>query len=261
MGDAEVEGAAHDRPLGLVRPVVAEVVPQPERQRPAAAARCARSGGTPSSRSGRPRPRSVTVCQPRVDRREGQVWGADGTGSGASSLGRRRPTATWPRSAPGPVRPNGWPGPAIGCRDRVERAHDDARATAVPRRPRRQPAAPAAPAARPAAERAAGRISAERAAGGRGRRDPRRRARCRSDVGLRSATDGEFRRTSWHMDFIYQLGGIGQADERDPVHVPQRGRATSSSPRPRCAWTGRSGWTRPIFGDDFAFLKRPWTRR
>jgi 5-methyltetrahydropteroyltriglutamate--homocysteine methyltransferase len=28
------------------------------------------------------------------------------------------------------------------------------------------------------------------------------------EVGLRSATDGEFRRASWHMDFIYQLGGI-----------------------------------------------------
>jgi 5-methyltetrahydropteroyltriglutamate--homocysteine methyltransferase len=28
------------------------------------------------------------------------------------------------------------------------------------------------------------------------------------DVGLQSATDGEFRRASWHMDFIYQLGGI-----------------------------------------------------
>ena len=28
------------------------------------------------------------------------------------------------------------------------------------------------------------------------------------EVGLRSATDGEFRRASWHMDFIYQLDGI-----------------------------------------------------
>src|SRR5260370_30354494 len=28
------------------------------------------------------------------------------------------------------------------------------------------------------------------------------------EAGLRSATDGEFRRESWHMDFIYQLGGI-----------------------------------------------------
>jgi 5-methyltetrahydropteroyltriglutamate--homocysteine methyltransferase len=29
-------------------------------------------------------------------------------------------------------------------------------------------------------------------------------------VGLQSATDGEFRRASWHMDFIYQLGGISK---------------------------------------------------
>ena len=31
------------------------------------------------------------------------------------------------------------------------------------------------------------------------------------EVGLQSATDGEFRRASWHMDFIYQLGGISTA--------------------------------------------------
>jgi 5-methyltetrahydropteroyltriglutamate--homocysteine methyltransferase len=30
-------------------------------------------------------------------------------------------------------------------------------------------------------------------------------------VGLRSVTDGEFRRATWHMDFIYQLGGIEHA--------------------------------------------------
>jgi 5-methyltetrahydropteroyltriglutamate--homocysteine methyltransferase len=30
-------------------------------------------------------------------------------------------------------------------------------------------------------------------------------------AGLRSATDGEFRRATWHMDFIYQIGGIGKA--------------------------------------------------
>jgi 5-methyltetrahydropteroyltriglutamate--homocysteine methyltransferase len=32
-----------------------------------------------------------------------------------------------------------------------------------------------------------------------------------AEVGLQSATDGEFRRASWHMDFIYQLGGISKA--------------------------------------------------
>jgi 5-methyltetrahydropteroyltriglutamate--homocysteine methyltransferase len=31
------------------------------------------------------------------------------------------------------------------------------------------------------------------------------------DVGLQDATDGEFRRATWHMDFIDQIGGIGRA--------------------------------------------------
>jgi 5-methyltetrahydropteroyltriglutamate--homocysteine methyltransferase len=43
--------------------------------------------------------------------------------------------------------------------------------------------------------------------------------RMQEAVGLRSATDGEFRRQSWHMDFIYQLGGIRAAtDEKLKVH-------------------------------------------
>src|SRR5262249_4819696 len=29
-----------------------------------------------------------------------------------------------------------------------------------------------------------------------------------AEVGLKTATDGELRRESWHMDFIYQLGGV-----------------------------------------------------
>ncbi len=35
--------------------------------------------------------------------------------------------------------------------------------------------------------------------------------RMQEEVGLQSATDGEFRRTTWHMDFIYRLGGISKA--------------------------------------------------
>ncbi|HEY6296358.1 MAG TPA: 5-methyltetrahydropteroyltriglutamate--homocysteine S-methyltransferase, partial [Streptosporangiaceae bacterium] len=31
-----------------------------------------------------------------------------------------------------------------------------------------------------------------------------------ADAGLQTATDGEFRRASWHMDFIYQLGGVSK---------------------------------------------------
>src|SRR3954470_7916955 len=32
--------------------------------------------------------------------------------------------------------------------------------------------------------------------------------RMQEEVGLQSVTDGEFRRGSWHMDFIYQLDGV-----------------------------------------------------
>src|SRR4051812_12053753 len=35
------------------------------------------------------------------------------------------------------------------------------------------------------------------------------------DVGLRSATDGEFRRASWHMDFIYSLDGVSKVEGGD----------------------------------------------
>jgi 5-methyltetrahydropteroyltriglutamate--homocysteine methyltransferase len=35
--------------------------------------------------------------------------------------------------------------------------------------------------------------------------------RMQEETGLQSATDGEFRRASWHMDFIYSLGGVSRA--------------------------------------------------
>ncbi|HZD37482.1 MAG TPA: 5-methyltetrahydropteroyltriglutamate--homocysteine S-methyltransferase [Actinomycetes bacterium] len=61
---------------------------------------------------------------------------------------------------------------------------------------------------------AAGRITAEelRAVEDAAIRDV---VRMQRDVGLQSATDGEFRRTTWHMDFIYQLGGIGTAKDEN----------------------------------------------
>src|SRR5262249_9969979 len=44
-------------------------------------------------------------------------------------------------------------------------------------------------------------------------------------AGLRSVTDGEFRRASWHMDFIYQIGGIGQV----PGHLVSQFRNASGT--------------------------------
>jgi 5-methyltetrahydropteroyltriglutamate--homocysteine methyltransferase len=35
--------------------------------------------------------------------------------------------------------------------------------------------------------------------------------RMQEEVGLQSVTDGELRRASWHMDFIYSLDGISKA--------------------------------------------------
>jgi 5-methyltetrahydropteroyltriglutamate--homocysteine methyltransferase len=43
--------------------------------------------------------------------------------------------------------------------------------------------------------------------------------RMQESVGLRSVTDGEFRRQSWHMDFIFQLGGM--------THRPPSGQASN----------------------------------
>jgi 5-methyltetrahydropteroyltriglutamate--homocysteine methyltransferase len=38
------------------------------------------------------------------------------------------------------------------------------------------------------------------------------------EIGLKTATDGELRRESWHMDFIYQLGGIKKVQD-DTIKV------------------------------------------
>jgi 5-methyltetrahydropteroyltriglutamate--homocysteine methyltransferase len=43
------------------------------------------------------------------------------------------------------------------------------------------------------------------------------------DAGLHTATDGELRRTSWHMDFIYQLEGVDRTDEKLAVHFHNAG--------------------------------------
>jgi methionine synthase II (cobalamin-independent) len=73
------------------------------------------------------------------------------------------------------------------------------------------------------------------------------------DVGLQSATDGEFRRSSWHMDFIYQLGGI----ERAPgdMHVQFRNAEGVLEFTPAAIHVGEKvRLEQPIFKRDFEFL-------
>ena len=74
------------------------------------------------------------------------------------------------------------------------------------------------------------------------------------DLGLRSATDGEFRRASWHMDFIYQLGGIVRSKESLKVHFHnQAGDLDFTAPVPRVE--GKVRLQHTIFGDDFRKLQ------
>src|ERR1700761_4816804 len=78
--------------------------------------------------------------------------------------------------------------------------------------------------------------------------------RMQEEVGLQSATDGEFRRATWHMNFIYQLGGISVA--------PGQLRVRFVNPSGTIEWTpaalhvgGKVHLEHTIFGDDFAFLR------
>jgi 5-methyltetrahydropteroyltriglutamate--homocysteine methyltransferase len=77
--------------------------------------------------------------------------------------------------------------------------------------------------------------------------------RMQRDAGLRSATDGEFRRTSWHMDFIYRLGGIRPTDEKIQVHFRnENGELDFESAA--LAVDGPISLQETIFGTDFAYL-------
>jgi 5-methyltetrahydropteroyltriglutamate--homocysteine methyltransferase len=74
------------------------------------------------------------------------------------------------------------------------------------------------------------------------------------EVGLRSVTDGEFRRATWHMDFVYQIGGISKAPgnllstfhnaQGDIAYMPDAIRVTR-----------RLSMDKTIFGEAFAFLQ------
>ncbi len=74
------------------------------------------------------------------------------------------------------------------------------------------------------------------------------------EVGLQSATDGEFRRSSWHMDFIYQLGGI----ERAPGDIKVKFRNADGEIEftPAAIHVGQKvHLDHPIFAEDFRYLQ------
>ncbi len=79
-------------------------------------------------------------------------------------------------------------------------------------------------------------------------------------AGLQSATDGEFRRASWHMDFIYQLGGVSRVVD-DSMKVEFRnedGKVVFAAPSLHVDAPVHLEHT--IFGDAFAFLRETVTK-
>ncbi len=78
--------------------------------------------------------------------------------------------------------------------------------------------------------------------------------RMQAELGLQTATDGEFRRASWHMDFIYRLRGVSRTAEAIRVHFHNAAGDLdfTSAALKVDAKVGIDG---PIFGDDFRFLQ------
>jgi 5-methyltetrahydropteroyltriglutamate--homocysteine methyltransferase len=74
------------------------------------------------------------------------------------------------------------------------------------------------------------------------------------EVGLRSATDGEFRRRSWHMDFIYQLGGIHKAPSDLVVHFRNAEGEIDFTPA-ALKIDGQIRLEKPIFADALQYLQ------
>lgn len=103
-------------------------------------------------------------------------------------------------------------------------------------------------------DHAAGRIDAGELRGieDNGIREAVRRQR---EVGLRTATDGEFRRESWHMDFIYQLGGIEQVrDDTIKVQFHNAQKSYEWAP-PSAHVTSPLRLDHTIFGEAFSYLR------
>jgi 5-methyltetrahydropteroyltriglutamate--homocysteine methyltransferase len=79
--------------------------------------------------------------------------------------------------------------------------------------------------------------------------------RVQEELGLRGVTDGEFRRTSWHMDFIYGLDGVIAADDKVKVSFHNEG-GDIEFMAPLAHVSGKVGVSETIFGDAFTFLRQ-----
>ena len=80
------------------------------------------------------------------------------------------------------------------------------------------------------------------------------------EVGLRAVTDGELRRGSWHMDFIYELGGVERSQSNNLLSKFHNEQGTIEFTPPTPEVRGKLTLDHTIFGDDFAYLARTVTQ-
>jgi 5-methyltetrahydropteroyltriglutamate--homocysteine methyltransferase len=78
--------------------------------------------------------------------------------------------------------------------------------------------------------------------------------RMQQEDGLKTVTDGEFRRASWHMDFIYALDGVSKAPGNLAVRFHNADGDIEFTPA-ALHIDGRLGVSETIFGPDFEFLQ------
>ena len=80
--------------------------------------------------------------------------------------------------------------------------------------------------------------------------------RMQEAVGLKSITDGEFRRASFHTDFLGRLEGLGTqpGESAVPFRSATTGEVTALAP-PKLVVTGKLNRPGPIAGPAFDFLK------
>jgi len=74
------------------------------------------------------------------------------------------------------------------------------------------------------------------------------------DLGLKAITDGEFRRTFFHTDFLLQLDGIEEHGGMEVAFKHAQGKDVNFAP-PKMVVTGKVKHAKPIQLADFEFLK------
>ena len=73
-------------------------------------------------------------------------------------------------------------------------------------------------------------------------------------IGLKGVTDGEYRRSSWHMDFLYQIGGVTKFQDNLKIKFNNDQGGIEFTPS-ALRVDGKLSFKGCIFGEDFKFLQ------